>query len=277
MKSVSKSLQQFLEIAALCLACASASGQQLCSDFTAQQNEILSVPTSPSSGQQFLVKILGNRSAGSNNMLAGMTVTVTGNTVIVNAKLNDQIGSSASFCYTSVTGPLAAGKYTLQFFAQSGNGAGVFGPPVLVATLAIDVVDPAAIPTMNLLGMVILAIGLLTGALAMLWRRKCGATNVFHEMLLCLTLPGIVALATTFNSDLALAETATLPSGKQVDYTLVIAFDPVLVPDSVQTAVAQVQEQKGPLFEILQRPLGVKRLMYRPNLARALTVEPFVE
>jgi len=62
------------------------------------------------------------------------------------------------------------------------------------------------------------------------------------------------------------------PAEDTISRTLIVSFDPVLVPDAVDIAASHVSARSGEFFEVLQHPLAASRLLYRPATAVELRI-----
>ena len=64
----------------------------------------------------------------------------------------------------------------------------------------------------------------------------------------------------------------------ELSRTLVVSFDPVVVPNAVSIVESHVGAASGEFYELLQRPMAAKRLLYRPPTAvelRIAEIDPY--
>jgi subtilisin family serine protease len=73
-------------------------------------------------------------------------------------------------------------------------------------------------------------------------------------------------------SSIAFSATSAPPADDAIARTLIVSFDPALLPTAVGDVESDVSAQSGSLFDSLQKPLAAKRLLYRAPTAAELRI-----
>jgi hypothetical protein len=150
--------------------------------FSGASDEVRLTTPAPISTTNVGFELIGFR-GNSPIQIYGVTYSVVGSGIAINARMNDQIGFSVpgTYCYRFALGVLPAGTYSVTYAIESSVGTGGFLPPRIAATSSVVVLTAPpdqAIPALGPLGITFLvAFIALMAASRGLTRRSTGRAD----------------------------------------------------------------------------------------------------